>query len=96
MSIGAGLLAIAAFFQLFDGIQTVATGALRGLGNTRIAMLVNFGGYWLFGLPIGIVLCFLGIRDLWPMVGLTLALIAIALGICFTVGIGSPAAYSRN
>jgi multidrug resistance protein, MATE family len=80
LSIGTGLLAIAALFQLFDGIQTVATGALRGLGNTRIAMLVNLGGYWVFGLPIGYVLCFrwrFGIYGLWW--GLTLALIAIAL-----------------
>ncbi len=80
LRIGTGLLAIAAFFQLFDGIQTVATGALRGLGNTRIAMLVNLGGYWLFGVPIGYVLCFylkFGIYGLWW--GLTLALIAIAL-----------------
>jgi MATE family multidrug resistance protein len=80
IGIGTGLLAIAALFQLFDGIQTVATGALRGLGNTRIAMLVNLGGYWLFGVPIGYVLCFhwkFGIYGLWW--GLTLALIAIAL-----------------
>jgi MATE family multidrug resistance protein len=80
LSVGTGLLIIAAFFQLFDGIQTVATGALRGLGNTRIPMLVNFGGYWLFGLPIGYVLCFrwkFGVYGLWW--GLTLALIAIAL-----------------
>ncbi|MBV8810349.1 MAG: MATE family efflux transporter [Acidobacteriaceae bacterium] len=80
LSIGTGLLAIAALFQLFDGIQTVATGALRGLGNTRTAMLVNLGGYWLLGLPIGYMLCFrqgFGIYGLWW--GLTLALIAIAL-----------------
>lgn len=77
---GTGLLAIAAFFQLFDGIQTVATGALRGLGNTRTPMLVNLGGYWLFGLPIGYLLCFqgkLGIHGLW--VGLSIALVAIAV-----------------
>jgi multidrug resistance protein, MATE family len=78
--IGIGLLAWAALFQLFDGIQTVATGALRGLGNTRVAMLVNLGGYWFFGLPIGYLLCFHyghGIYGLWC--GLTLALIVIAL-----------------
>ncbi len=75
-----GLLAIAALFQLFDGVQTVTTGALRGLGETRGPMLVNLGGYWLFGLPIGYVLCFYrgwGIYGLWW--GLTLALIVIAL-----------------
>jgi MATE family multidrug resistance protein len=76
----AGLLAIAAFFQLFDGVQTVATGALRGLGETRVPMFVNLGGYWMFGLPVGYLLCFhagRGVKGLWW--GLTLALIAIAL-----------------
>jgi MATE family multidrug resistance protein len=80
LAMGTGLLAWAALFQLFDGIQTVATGALRGLGSTRITMLVNLGGYWLFGLPIGYVLCFdyrKGVYGLWC--GLTLALIVIAV-----------------
>ncbi len=76
---GTGLLALAALFQLFDGIQTVATGALRGLGNTHFPMLVNLAGYWLFGLPIGYALCFHyrhGVYGLWW--GLTMSLIIIA------------------
>lgn len=80
LKIGVGLLAIAALFQLFDGIQTVATGTLRGLADTRTPMLVNLIGYWLFGLPVGYLLCFrlgYGVYGLWW--GLTLALIAIAL-----------------
>lgn len=80
LRLGVGLLGIAALFQLFDGIQTVATGALRGVGNTRVPMLVNLGGYWLFGLPVGYVLCFYlgyGVMGLWW--GLTLALIVISL-----------------
>jgi multidrug resistance protein, MATE family len=79
---GTGLLAIAALFQLFDGIQTISTGALRGLGETRGPMVINLIGYWLFGLPIGYALCFYlnrGIYGLWW--GLTLALIAIALSL---------------
>lgn len=77
---GVGLLSLAALFQLFDGIQTVATGALRGAGNTRVPMTVNLCGYWLFGLPVGYLLCFrynFGVYGLWW--GLTLALIVIAL-----------------
>jgi MATE family multidrug resistance protein len=80
LTIGTGLLGLAALFQLFDGIQTVATGALRGLGNTRVPMLVNLGGYYLFGLPIGYILCFryhFGVYGLWW--GLTLALTVISL-----------------
>jgi MATE family multidrug resistance protein len=76
---GMPLLALAAAFQIFDGAQTVATGALRGLGETRMPMFANLIGYWLFGLPLGYFLCFhldWGIRGIWT--GLTAALIAIA------------------
>src|SRR4029077_17663194 len=52
------LLAIAALFQLFDGIQSVATGALRGAGDTRTPMLCHMLLYWLVGLPLGYALCF--------------------------------------
>ncbi len=79
---GTGLLAIAALFQLFDGIQTISTGALRGIGETRGPMLVNLVGYWLFGLPIGYALCFYlgrGIYGLWW--GLTVALVAISISL---------------
>jgi MATE family multidrug resistance protein len=75
---GATLLIIAAVFQLFDGLQVVATGALRGAGNTRIAMLVNLAGYWAIGLPLGTWLCFkmkMGAAGMW--VGLCLSLIVI-------------------
>lgn len=79
LSEGPKLLYLAAVFQIFDGIQTVSTGALRGLGETRVPMLANLVGYWLLGLPLGLSLCFLlhwGIYGLW--IGLTLALIVIA------------------
>ena len=76
---GPTLLYVAAAFQIFDGIQTVSTGALRGLGETRVPMIANFVGYWILGLPLGIFLCFglhWGVYGLW--IGLTLALIVIA------------------
>src|SRR3984957_11733632 len=41
LAVGPGLLALAAAFQLFDGVQTIATGSLRGLGETRIPMFAN-------------------------------------------------------
>jgi MATE family multidrug resistance protein len=80
MAVAPGLLALAAAFEIFDGIQVVSTGALRGLGETRIPMLANLAGYWLLGLPLGLTLCFAfhwGIYGLWS--GLLAALIVIAL-----------------
>jgi multidrug resistance protein, MATE family len=77
---GAQLLQIAAFFQLFDGFQVVATGALRGAGDTRTPMLCHFTGYWIIGLPLGVWLCFtkgLAARGLW--MGLSIGLILIGL-----------------
>ena len=79
MAVGPALLLLAAAFQIFDGIQTVSTGALRGLGETRAPMIANLIGYWFVGLPLGITLCFIlkwGIYGLW--IGLTTALIIIA------------------
>lgn len=76
VELGASLLLVAAIFQLFDGLQAVATGALRGLGNTRMAMMVNLAGHWFVGLPIAYALCFplgLGVRGLW--LGLSTGLI---------------------
>ena len=64
--------------QPFDGVQTVATGALRGLGETRLPMLVNLGGHWIVGLPLAYVLCFRrgwGVEGLWT--GLTVGLMLI-------------------
>jgi multidrug resistance protein, MATE family len=79
IAIGAPLLGLAAAFQIFDGVQTAATGALRGLGHTKAPMILNMFGYWLFGLPLGYYLCFrekFGVFGVW--IGLTLALIIIA------------------
>ena len=74
------LLAAGAAFQLFDGIQTVATGCLRGTGDTRTPMMCHFSAYWLLGLPLGTWLCFRrhwGALGLW--VGLSLSLILIGI-----------------
>jgi len=78
------LLAAGAAFQLFDGLQTVATGALRGAGDTRTAMFCHFTAYWIIGLPLGAWLCFhlgWGAFGLW--FGLSLALILIGIVLLF-------------
>jgi len=78
------LLFVAAFFQLFDGMQTVATGALRGAGDTRTAMMCHLFFYWCIGLPLGYYLCFhlgRGAAGLWT--GLCVALILIGTALLF-------------
>jgi MATE family multidrug resistance protein len=80
LAVGASLLWLAAIFQLFDGVQGVITGTLRGLGDTRTAMVVNLIAHWLIGLPTGYLLCFVigwGVYGLW--VGLSLGLIVTGL-----------------
>lgn len=52
LRMGAHILLIVAAFEVFDGVQGVGTGVLRGLGETHVPMLLNFLGYWLFGLPL--------------------------------------------
>ena len=80
LRVGTSLLLLAAVFQLFDGIQGVITGTLRGIGDTRTPMLVNLLAHWLLGLPISYTLCFVigwGVYGLW--VGLSLGLIIVGV-----------------
>jgi MATE family multidrug resistance protein len=74
------LLYIASFFQLCDGLQITAIGALRGAGDTHSGLITHLCSYWLLGLPLGIFLCFnrhLGARGLW--LGLSASLIVTGL-----------------
>ncbi|MBM3803392.1 MAG: MATE family efflux transporter [Acidimicrobiia bacterium] len=78
IAVGASLLLLAAVFQLFDGLQVVATGILRGTGDTRTPMVCNLIGHWLVGLPVSYVFCFVmdwGLFGLW--IGLSLGLIVV-------------------
>jgi MATE family multidrug resistance protein len=79
------LLSVAAFFQLFDGLQAVATGALRGLGDTRTPMIWIGVLYWLVGLPLG---AYLGLRLGWGAkglwIGLCVALVLIGCALVYT------------
>jgi len=81
---GALLLRIAAVFELFDGLQVVAGGALRGLGDTRTAMLVHLAGYWAVGMPVAYGLCFplgWGAPGIWVGLSAALVLIGAALAV---------------
>jgi len=83
--VGATLLLVAAAFQLFDGLQTVATGALRGAGDTRTPMFANFVAYWLIGLPLGYLLAFpMGWGALGIWIGLCVGLMIIGSALLIT------------
>jgi MATE family multidrug resistance protein len=77
------LLPIGALFQVFDGTQVVASGALRGLKDTRWPMAIALFGYWALGLAGGCLLGFglgLGGPGLWWGLALGLAAVALLLG----------------
>jgi MATE family multidrug resistance protein len=74
------LVVIASFFQLSDGIQVTAAGALRGIGDTRFIQWTNVFGHYVVGLPLAIALAFgagLAERGLWW--GLSAGLTAVAI-----------------
>lgn len=76
------LLPIAGVFQIFDGLQVAAAGALRGVGDTRVPMLLNLVGFWGIGLPTSIVLGFAlgrGGAGIWWGLALGITVVAVFL-----------------
>ncbi len=72
MAVGVGLLAVAAVFQLTDGLQVVALGLLRGLQDTGVPMVIAAVSYWAVGIPTSYVMGFvLG----WNGIGVWLGLV---------------------
>ncbi len=75
-ALAARLLAVAALFQLFDGLQVVAAGALRGLSDATVPMALCFVAYWVIGLPLGYYAAFRlgwGALGIWSGFALALA-----------------------
>jgi MATE family multidrug resistance protein len=81
-SIAASLLVMAAVFQVSDGVQVGAAGALRGYKDTRIPFLLNLFSYWVVGFPLaylfGIMLS-LGPQSVWFGLAAGLTLCAMLL-----------------
>jgi len=80
VALAALLLPIAGVFQVFDGLQVVAIGLLRGLGDTRMPMIVNVVGFWCIGIPVSLWLGFgldYGAQGLWW--GLVVGLVIVAV-----------------
>lgn len=85
---GVILVRIAAFFQLFDGVQGVAAGALRGAGDVRFAFVANLAGHWMVGLPIALLLAFvwrIGAPGIWWGLTAGLVVVAAATSVRFTL-----------
>ncbi len=83
-AVARSLLLMAAVFQVSDGLQAGALGALRGLKDTRYPVLVTFVAYWMIGLPIGWSIGIgraLGPQGLWVglVAGLTFAALLLSL-----------------
>jgi len=82
IALAAELLILAGFFQLSDGLQVAASGALRGLKDTRVPMLITTFAYWGVGMPVGWWLAFraeLGARGMWMglIAGLSMAAVLL-------------------
>ena len=79
VAIGTQLLALAALFQVFDAMQVMALGFLRGVQDTRIPMIMAALSYWVIGIPASYLLAFplhFGAPGLW--MGLVVGLVSAA------------------
>lgn len=82
IGLAATLLPLAGVFQVFDGLQVVAAGILRGVADTRFPMFANLAGFWLIGLPTGAWLGFragMGPAGLWWGLVVGLAIVSVLL-----------------
>ena len=80
------LLAVAAWFELFDGAQTIAMGAIRGLKDAKTTFLVGLFCYWAIGAPMAWMLAFTfgwGPAGVWWGLAMGLACAAISLSLAF-------------
>lgn len=79
-AVAAGLLQLAALFQISDGLQVGALGALRGLKDTRVPMMIIIVAYWLIAFPLAWQLGIrMGMGPAGPWIGLIVGLTVAAL-----------------
>ncbi len=86
LELAASFLFIAALFQIFDGVQVIALGALRGVSDVKAPVIIVLVSYWMFALPVAFFLAFileLGGQGVWWGLLLGLALVAPVLLIRF-------------
>ncbi|MNT33537.1 Multidrug resistance protein NorM [compost metagenome] len=86
INLAVSLLAVAAWFELFDGTQTIAMGCIRGLKDAKTTFLVGLGCYWLIGAPAAWWMAFhldWGPTGVWWGLALGLACAAVSLTLGF-------------
>lgn len=81
IALASGMLIVAAFFQISDGVQVVGLGVLRGLSDVKVPTLVTLIAYWIIALPMAYVFGFIfdwGTIGVWIglLTGLSLSAIA--------------------
>lgn len=84
IEVASSLLIVAAFFQLSDGVQVVALGALRGIRDVKVPTIITLIAYWIIALPMSYVFAFkfnMGILGIWYglFLGLTSAAVLLFL-----------------
>jgi MATE family multidrug resistance protein len=80
LAFGTTLLAVGALFQLFDALQVMALGFLRGIQDTRVPMWLAAVGYWGIGIPSSYALAFpLGLGGVGLWLGLVIGLVAASV-----------------
>lgn len=90
IALGSAIIFLCVLFQVFDGVQIAAAGALRGLGDTKTALYSNLIAFWCIGIPIGLSLCFYfekGLHGLW---------VGLALGLSFTALLNTIKWYQKK
>lgn len=83
-SLASGLLVIAAFFQLSDGVQVAGLGILRGIYDVYIPTGITLFAYWVLGIPLGYYLSYnmsMGVDGIWYglLIGLTFSALLLVI-----------------
>lgn len=80
------LTVIAAIFQVFDGVQCISAGLLRGVQDVRIPTFITFLAYWVIWIPLAYWLGFtlnMGVDGIWYADVIALAFAAVMLSYRF-------------
>ena len=79
-ALASSFLVVVCAYMIFDGFQTIAAGALRGIGDVRIIAVAAFVSYWIIGCPTALFLAFgIGMEGIGIWIGLAVGLAATSI-----------------